>query len=157
MGAQLRDGANANVFAVPARNGTEISVPFRSSSKQNLSVPLRLVLNCSCAVPGPPMERNGTLASLLFGNYWILSFTGIINFGRIHTEKAKKIAKDQIQIIALSRILKPNLELMWSPVVVNLKGECKLRGFYLLHPEFYYSRTNLTRKPVPRGILERLL
>jgi len=48
-------------------------------------------------------------------------------------------------------------ELQRSPVVVNLKGECKLRDFYLLHPEFYYSRTNLTRKPVPRGILNRLL
>ena len=47
--------------------------------------------------------------------------------------------------------------LQWSPVVVNLKEECKLRGFYLLHPEFYYSRTNLTRKPVPRGIFNRLL
>jgi len=48
-------------------------------------------------------------------------------------------------------------QIQWSPVVVNLKGECKLRGFCLLHPEFYYGRTNLTRKPVPRGILNRLL
>ena len=43
-----------------------------------------------------------------------------------------------------------SIQIQWSPDVVNLEGECKLSRFYLLYLEVYYSRTNLTRKLVPR-------